>query len=90
MYQKLTRQANIKKLKNPFSGKKYELNNIELSMYDYIIGTQMMMEMQPESITQENVADFQKGLDWLKENNPEAYSVLLEQIKYNSYSSIKK
>ena len=64
--------------KNPFSGNKYELNNIELSMYEYIIGTQMMMKMQPESITQENVADFQKGLDWLKENNPEAYSVLLD------------
>jgi hypothetical protein len=64
--------------KNPFSGKKYELNNIELSMYEYIIGTQILMEMQPENITQVNVDDLQRGLDWFKENNLEAYRVLLD------------
>lgn len=63
---------------NPFSGKKYELNNIELSMYEYIIGTQMLMEIQPENITQENVNDLQKALDWFKEVNLEAYQVLLD------------
>ena len=63
---------------NPFSGKKYELNNIELSIYEYILGSQTLMEMQPENITKESVDELQRALDWFKENNPEAYQVLLD------------
>ena len=29
---------------NPFSGESYELNNLELSMYDFIIGSQISRE----------------------------------------------
>ena len=29
---------------NPFSGEEYELNNIELSMYDFIMGATMVYE----------------------------------------------
>ena len=65
-------------VKNPFSGEEYELNNVELSMYDFIIGSQMVMEMTPKMITPKAVKDFQKGLDWFRSNNPRAYMVLLD------------
>ena len=38
-------------VKNPFSGEECELNATELSMYDFIIGSQMVMEMTPKMIT---------------------------------------
>ena len=65
-------------VKNPFSGEEYELNNEELSMYDFIIGSQMVMEMTPKMITPEAVKDFQKGLDWFRSKNSKAYMVLLD------------
>jgi hypothetical protein len=66
------------KVKNPFSGEEYELNKIELSMYDFIIGSQIVFEKYPNKINDQQIKDFQNGLDWFKEINPEAYSVLLE------------
>jgi len=65
-------------VKNPFSGEVCELNNVELSMYDFIIGTQLVMEMQPKMITPKVVKDFHKGLDWFRSNNSSAYMVLLD------------
>ena len=32
---------------NPFSGESYELTGVELSLYDFIIGCQMMFDTQP-------------------------------------------
>jgi len=65
-------------VKNPFSGYNYELNATELSMYDFIIGSQLVFEMQPKTITPKMVKDFQKGLDWFRSNNPKAYMALLD------------
>ena len=65
-------------VKNPFSGEEYELNNVELSMYDFIIGSQMVFEMAPKTVTKQKVVDFQKGLDWFRSNNPTAYMTLLD------------
>jgi hypothetical protein len=65
-------------VKNIFSGEEYELNATELSMYDFIMGSQMVMEMTPKMITPKAVKDFQKGLDWFRSNNPRAYMVLLD------------
>jgi len=65
-------------VKNIFSGEEYELNATELSMYDFIIGSQMVMELTPKMITPKAVKDFQKGLDWFRSNNPRAYMVLLD------------
>ena len=53
---------------NPFSGESYELNNLELSMYDLIMGSQMV---QKYDLTR-------KGLDWFRKANPKAYQVLLD------------
>jgi hypothetical protein len=65
-------------VKNPFSGEEYELDSAELSMYDFIIGSQVVMEMTPKMTTPKMVKDFQKGLDWFRKNNSQAYMVLLD------------
>jgi len=65
-------------VKNPFSGEVYELNNVELSMYDFIIGSQYIMEMAPQTVTPQKVKDFQKGLDWFRQHNASAYMTLLD------------
>ena len=61
---------------NPFSKESYKLNGEELSMYDFIIGAQMLFDlgMQDESI----LNDYHKGLDWFRKHNSKAYMVLLD------------
>ena len=63
-------------VRNRFSGEEYELNNIELSMYDFIVGAQLVLEMGMAQT--EAVSDMKKGLEWFKENNNAAYLILLE------------
>jgi len=65
-------------VKNPFSGETYELNGLELSLYDFIIGSQMVFDMYPKSVTEKRINEFQKALTWFRVNNPEAYYVLLD------------
>ena len=62
---------------NRFTGEEYELNNIELSMYDFVIGSTMVLEM-PGGYKHTDVTDLRKGLDWFRTNNIEAYMVLLD------------
>ena len=62
---------------NRFTGEKYELNNVELSMYDFIIGSTMVMEMR-DGYKHTNISELRKGLDWFRKNNPKAYMVLLD------------
>ena len=57
---------------NPFSGEFYELTGLELSIYDFIIGCQMV------SMTQEVQKNFRRALDWFRIANPEAYMILLD------------
>ena len=63
---------------NPFSGASYTLNALELSIYDFIIGSQRVFEMAPKTVTPKQVNDFQKALNWFRKNNAEAYMVLLD------------
>jgi len=65
-------------VRNPFSGEEYELTNVELSMYDFIIGSQLVFERAPKRANQEMIRDFQKGLDWFRKNNSRAYMALLD------------
>ena len=65
-------------VKNPFSGEEYELNATELSMYDFVVGSQYVMETMPRTMTPKAIKDFQKGLDWFRKNNSKAYMVLLD------------
>jgi hypothetical protein len=63
---------------NPFSRECYTLNGLELSIYDFIIGSQHVFEVAPRSVTPKQVNDFQKALSWFRKNNVEAYMVLLD------------
>ncbi len=63
-------------VKNPFSGETYELNALELSLYDFIIGSQMVFGQF--QATKKQIADFDKALMWFRVNNPQAYMVLLD------------
>ena len=66
------------KVTNPFSGECYTLNNIELSIYDFIIGSQYVFEIEDITATPKQVNDFHKALTWFRKNNSEAYMVLLD------------
>ena len=67
---------------NRFGGDSCYLNNVELSMYDFIMGATHVMEMgDPMSNTpprQGLITDLRKGLDWFRKNNSSAYMVLLD------------
>ena len=73
-------------VRNPFSGETYELNGLELSLYDFIIGCQMVFDKSLrehqhlflDGRNEKMINDFQKGLTWFRVNNPEAYYVLLD------------
>ena len=61
---------------NRFGGDSCHLNNVELSMYDFIMGATQMLEM---GIVRQGVRnDLIKGLNWFRKNNPSAYMVLLD------------
>lgn len=68
-------------VRNPYSGETYELNGLELSIYDLIIGAQHLVDAFGGPFN-ENTIQFQKemrkGLDWFRSNNVEAYYVLLD------------
>jgi hypothetical protein len=61
-------------VENRFTREEYELNNIELSMYDFIMGATIVMEMGLET----DIKNLRRGLDWFRTHNPKAYMVLLD------------
>ena len=61
-------------VRNRFSGEEYKLNAIELSLYDFVMGSTIMCEMGMTEV----VPNLRKGLDWFRTHNPEAYMVLLD------------
>ena len=61
-------------VENPYSGESIELNNIELSMYDFIMGTTIVMEMGLDT----DIVNLKKGLNWFRQHNAKAYMVLLD------------
>ena len=65
-------------VENRFTGESIELNNVELSMYDFVMGATMTSEMGMTTTSNEIVRDLRKGLTWFRQNNPEAYMVLLD------------
>ena len=63
-------------VENRFGGTEIELNNIELSMYDLVMGCSIICEMGPND--NKIVKDLRRGLDWFRKYNPKAYMVLLD------------
>ena len=69
------------KVQNRFSGDSCQLNNVELSMYDFIMGATMVVEMRGDRrslMDASMITDLRKGLDWFRKNNAEAYMILLD------------
>ena len=62
---------------NRFGGDSGYLNNVELSMYDFVIGSSLLMEMSG-GYKHTDVNELRKGLDWFRKNNPTAYMILLD------------
>ena len=63
---------------NKFTGVEVYLTGTELSMYDFIMGTQWVMEVAPKTVTSKQIDDFHKGLRWFQKNNIDAYMDLLD------------
>ena len=71
---------------NPFSKESYELNALELSIYDFIIGANLSLERHfdiygepdKEGKVEALYKELYKGLDWFKKNNAKAYMILLD------------
>ena len=64
-------------VRNRFSGEEYELNAMELSMYDFVIGSTIVLEMAG-GYKHTDVSLLRKGLDWFRQHNAKAYMVLLD------------
>ena len=64
------------KVTNPFSEESIELTAEELSMYDFLLGAQMLFDlgMNDKSV----LKDFHNGLNWFRKHNSKAYMVLLD------------
>ena len=63
-------------VRNRFSGDSCQLNNVELSMYDFVMGSVHLIEMGRYKATDAKL--LQKGLDWFRKTNAKAYMVLLD------------
>lgn len=63
---------------NPFTGEEIELTNVELSLYDFIMGCSMLFERGSNRVNDDMIKDFDRALTWFRINNPQAYMVLLD------------
>ncbi len=63
-------------VQNRFSGEEYELTAEELSMYDFVMGSTILVEMGGGGTNM--IKNLRKGLDWFRTHNSEAYMVLLD------------
>ena len=61
---------------NRFGGDSCYLNNVELSMYDFVMGCCILTEQGNHDA--KLITELRKGLDWFRMNNAEAYMVLLD------------
>ena len=64
-------------VQNRFSGEEIELNAMELSMYDFVMGSTIVLEMAG-GYKHTDVNLLRKGLDWFRTNNSNAYMILLD------------
>ena len=70
-------------VRNAFSDERCELTAEELSMYDFIMGMSIAFEAgyfpwHSEKFRKSMIEDFDKGKDWFRKTNPEAYMILLD------------
>ena len=63
---------------NPFTGESFELTAVELAIYDFIMGCNVVFARAPKRINDKIIKDFDRALTWFRINNPKAYMVLLD------------
>lgn len=63
-------------VKNPFTEDSVQINNYELSMYDFILGVQWLRDKGQSNRVLDS--EFRKALDWFRHSNAEAYMILLD------------
>ena len=63
---------------NQFTGEEIELTNVELSLYDFIMGCNMLFARGSNRVNDDMIKDFDRALTWFRINNPNAYRVLLD------------
>ena len=65
---------------NPFSGEEIYLDRDELSMYDFLKGAEytLIIMSEKDETDDQLVKDFDKGRDWFRKNNIDAYMALLD------------
>jgi len=63
---------------NQFTGEEIELTNVELSLYDFIMGCNMLFARGSNRVNDDMIKDFDRALTWFRINNPQAYMVLLD------------
>ncbi len=63
---------------NQFTGEEIELTNVELSLYDFIMGCSMLFERGSTRVNDDMIRDFDRALTWFRVNNAKAYMVLLD------------
>jgi len=63
---------------NQFTGEEIKLTNVELSLYDFIMGCNMLFARGSNRVNDDMIKDFDRALTWFRINNPQAYMVLLD------------
>ena len=55
---------------NPETNEELEISNIELSMHDFVMGSEMLIEMMGDKSSKDLIKYRDEGLEWLKQSNP--------------------
>ena len=65
------------KVINPETNEELKLDNLELSMYDFVMGSEMLIgDKSPDLYIQYR----EEGLEWLKQSNPEIINFIENSI----------
>ena len=56
---------------NPETNQELEINNTELSMHDFVMGAEMLIEMMGDKASKDLIKYRDEGLEWLKQSNPD-------------------
>ena len=56
---------------NQFTGEEIELTNVELSLYDFIMGCNMLFARGSNRVNDDMIKDFDRALTWFRINNPQ-------------------
>ena len=47
-------------------------------MYDFLMGCAMLFERASNRVNDQMINDYEKGIRWFRQNNPETYMALLD------------